>query len=707
MSTLAIALRTGIILLFTIGLLSPVSAELNSPSCEELRQWGQALNTGRGVDSGPIAPLGSQAMASLHYVMFDERTKSLFGKSVYEWTSEEMKAAFLDQNRLERECGRGISSWTIPIRSQISELIRYSERRNAAQRAISESLLELEEEATFSIHLLRLYDALARLPADVEAFKTNADLAWEARRTGTKSDVSGTPRREDVVAYRDVQESLKGWRDANGGRAGRRVLDSLQWLAPPDFQQKFGDIGKRVPVVQQGTRMVFEHELKGIETSFSGFQAFERKVMSFYADIAPWLDDSNREKAQISVENKREEIAANIAADLSSQLDGIREDLGGWQSLERLAREIQTRFGPAIGAARLNMLLAKTEVQKSRIRDTVRNDLVGKVNAAPLTPDGKRILDRIEAELRGQVRAVIDEQGSREVHAAIAHKRSQISVLEEEAKREEFRVSKTIFDEFNRVNRVEIWPENALLHSNPFMFEGKVVGLVVSFELMLARESAIFNTGRSRSLLVSAMPTDWGVGPEKPLMLAMRVTGNQMLELGGVSGLITSAEYVGARACSERNCAEAFRWTEAADIPGVFEEPAVEASAGEVGDVADQVLRQGVEDSVTKTDPSGHESEPVDRLQSFPPELMPIVSRGELTVRAMRAFGLLRRNEEEFVVSLRARGLDLLGAGYQDIQALILSGVAEDIVLSVQDKESLNGLLRRMESLRAAAAIGG
>lgn len=149
-----------------------------------------------------------------------------------------------------------------------------------------------------------------------------------------------------------------------------------------------------------------------------------------------------------------------------------------------------------------------------------------------------------------------EEERKRQAAAAERQRQADERQRAEQAAKNQ---SRQLYDNFNRQHAVQNWPDRSVLQSNPFMFDGQTIGLMASFEMMIDREKAIFNTGRG-PIVVSRMPRDWQIAPNNTLMLAANVTGNEILDLGGMRQPVPTLDFVGVRACSERNCNEAFRW---------------------------------------------------------------------------------------------------------------------------------------------------
>jgi hypothetical protein len=81
------------------------------------------------------------------------------------------------------------------------------------------------------------------------------------------------------------------------------------------------------------------------------------------------------------------------------------------------------------------------------------------------------------------------------------------------------------FDSFMKKNGVEAWPPLDQFKANPFVYEGKIVGLISSCVQMIGRDRGIFEGG----ILVSSVPTD-ACQVDIKILLAGRVQGNELVE---------------------------------------------------------------------------------------------------------------------------------------------------------------------------------
>jgi hypothetical protein len=86
--------------------------------------------------------------------------------------------------------------------------------------------------------------------------------------------------------------------------------------------------------------------------------------------------------------------------------------------------------------------------------------------------------------------------------------------------------SRQRYDEFTQRARIDMWlPSADVLQVNPFLYEGKVVGVVTRFEQMLTKDRGLFGDG----LLVSSIPPGRLQQPAH-LLFAGRVLGKEPVE---------------------------------------------------------------------------------------------------------------------------------------------------------------------------------
>ena len=126
-----------------------------------------------------------------------------------------------------------------------------------------------------------------------------------------------------------------------------------------------------------------------------------------------------------------------------------------------------------------------------------------------------------------------------------------------EARQQE--ASRTLFDRFVGQYAITTWPNQQALTANPFVFQGKTVGLYANFERMLTADSALFSAA-GNPLLVTGIPTATFTAPGVAL-IAVRVLGTEQVQLPllGVA-TVPHLDFVGAHVCLQARCAEILQW---------------------------------------------------------------------------------------------------------------------------------------------------
>ena len=82
-------------------------------------------------------------------------------------------------------------------------------------------------------------------------------------------------------------------------------------------------------------------------------------------------------------------------------------------------------------------------------------------------------------------------------------------------------------------------------------------------------------------------------------------------------------------------------------------------------------------------------------------EVAVLAGKGELTVRALRAFGLLNPDQDRLVLSLSNRKVDLLSVGSGQLRSWVKAGGVGELVFSEEESRELRALLLKIESLEA------
>lgn len=116
------------------------------------------------------------------------------------------------------------------------------------------------------------------------------------------------------------------------------------------------------------------------------------------------------------------------------------------------------------------------------------------------------------------------------------------------------------YDQFVKEAGVEGWPPTDELTSNPFLHEGKVIGLLTTFREMTARDAGLFFSGGDKPLLVSSVPVGTFARPTL-ILLAGRVVGKEQIDTPfGGKLLVPHLKYVGIYVCKENGCEDALFW---------------------------------------------------------------------------------------------------------------------------------------------------
>src|SRR5262249_18271287 len=122
------------------------------------------------------------------------------------------------------------------------------------------------------------------------------------------------------------------------------------------------------------------------------------------------------------------------------------------------------------------------------------------------------------------------------------------------------------YNEFVKKNEMKIRPDISELVANPFMYEGKNVGVIGGFGMMLTKDQAIIYVQIPGALmrpgiLISSVPLEAFRIEGEPVMLVGQVLGKENIDapfLGRVP--ITHLKYIDAYHCRENGCADLLYW---------------------------------------------------------------------------------------------------------------------------------------------------
>lgn len=118
--------------------------------------------------------------------------------------------------------------------------------------------------------------------------------------------------------------------------------------------------------------------------------------------------------------------------------------------------------------------------------------------------------------------------------------------------------SKKIYSEFVNRSKIKSWPDKEELDINPFVYEGKVIGIVTTFEMMLSATKGIFDNGN----IITSENIPKGIFRRKAkVVLAGRVLGKELIKIP-IAGevLVPKLKFVDVYFCKDKACNEMFYW---------------------------------------------------------------------------------------------------------------------------------------------------
>jgi hypothetical protein len=90
-----------------------------------------------------------------------------------------------------------------------------------------------------------------------------------------------------------------------------------------------------------------------------------------------------------------------------------------------------------------------------------------------------------------------------------------------------------------------------------------------------------------------------------------------------------------------------------------------------------------------------------------PAELLALAERGALTVRGLRGFGLLDAEEDRVMLSLRSRGIDLLGADVRQLRLWADAGGVDDKSFSENEMFQLRKVILKLDMVEEKVGSSG
>ena len=125
--------------------------------------------------------------------------------------------------------------------------------------------------------------------------------------------------------------------------------------------------------------------------------------------------------------------------------------------------------------------------------------------------------------------------------------------------------TRKVFDDFSKQYRLVNWIKAEQLVANPFRWEGKVVGMRISFDRMVSRSSAIVHGLDGGGIfLLDNVPDTLFTGPGNAIV-AVRVGKHRTFEdparpAKSQEVSLLATELVGSKLCQLRGCMDAFDW---------------------------------------------------------------------------------------------------------------------------------------------------
>lgn len=134
----------------------------------------------------------------------------------------------------------------------------------------------------------------------------------------------------------------------------------------------------------------------------------------------------------------------------------------------------------------------------------------------------------------------------------------------EDAKRQrleqEKKKSKALFLKFREKSGAQTWTNVTELSTNPFIFEGKRIGLRTKFESMIERHKGLFGYGLTSYITVSNLPSR-KFTTKSEVLLVGHVKGKEHVKLPLLGDiLVTHLSFIDVYFCKKSNCDDIFLW---------------------------------------------------------------------------------------------------------------------------------------------------
>ena len=149
-----------------------------------------------------------------------------------------------------------------------------------------------------------------------------------------------------------------------------------------------------------------------------------------------------------------------------------------------------------------------------------------------------------------QVQSSIATLTQREEQQAAAEQARKDREQKEAQRRQEIVETKTALrKQFMSQFKPEVWVNESSLTANVFMYKDKVVGLLATFDQMVAPSEARFG-----QVFVTDVPTSEFSNTGQETVLAIKIVGLKHAKILGTDLELPQGRYVGAYKCRERGC---------------------------------------------------------------------------------------------------------------------------------------------------------
>lgn len=225
------------------------------------------------------------------------------------------------------------------------------------------------------------------------------------------------------IADADQRTRAFGWGPA--GDAARTLVAALRPLSEAEIAKVVHPVAAaRIPSLRRELREGLVQEIEGVEASTRGLTLLDRHAQTAERDYAAGLGTEEMQRVEAAIAARRAEIGESIRDGLIHQAGEMPLSVQGHSQLARFEQQLLQQYPEMIGEVGVAAVLAAVEQRRAQIVQTLRDEMIGQVQATPVGVQAFRRLDEIAPD---RLLALLPEAEARKVRAAVNERRQTVA----------------------------------------------------------------------------------------------------------------------------------------------------------------------------------------------------------------------------------------------------------------------------------------